>query len=267
MKTDWDNFIDNIRDIASGNTRGFDTTKNPGTAAEGGNNSRDGRNDNNFDSPNNSSNSSSSGGSYFNSVTSKMSTLASNLNAAINSPAMLACAKLTAMGLASSVLGLTFEAFAIAATAPTFGASLPLGTSIAGLLIATGTTATIAGVACIASTLTRGDGSGAAPENLSPKGAGRTGAFKQAKRDAGIPASSQPDKTVKVADTTNPGKTVKEHIWGETKIDPKTNKVTGVNGKSQTIQDHSHGHNFGTNNPQNRGPHFNGPANNSHYDY
>jgi len=31
------------------------------------------------------------------------------------------------------------------------------------------------------------------PENLSPKGAGRRGAFRQAKRDMGIPVSRQPD--------------------------------------------------------------------------
>jgi len=50
---------------------------------------------------------------------------------------MAACAKLTAMGLATTSVGLILEAFAIAATVPTFGSLLPLGTPIAVPLIVT----------------------------------------------------------------------------------------------------------------------------------
>ena len=98
---------------------------------------------------------------------------------------------------------------------------------------------------------------GLPPLNLSPPGAGRRGAFREAKRRSGIPVSQQPkrrgpnynDDGSKI----NPGSTY--HFDNPVKGKPDIK-----------IRDDSKGHNWGPNNPQNRGPHFNDDKKN-HYDY
>ena len=96
------------------------------------------------------------------------------------------------------------------------------------------------------------------PPNLSPPNSGRHGAFCQAKRDCNIPVGQQP-KTIRILDDrTNPGKTVVEY---EFEI-PKPGGGT----RTCTIRDDRNGHNYGPNNPQNRGPHFNTESG-GHYDY
>lgn len=96
------------------------------------------------------------------------------------------------------------------------------------------------------------------PANLTPKDAGRNGAFRQAKADAGIPRSQQPAKTRVVPDNQRPGQTVKEFDFEVPK--------PGGGTKTVTLQEHLKGHGYGPGNPQNRGRHLNGP-NNTHYDY
>ena len=91
---------------------------------------------------------------------------------------------------------------------------------------------------------------GSAPPNLAPDGAGRSGAFRQAKRDAGVPISQQPDAVRLVADRTNPGEMVREYDFGDV-----------------TIQDHEWGHTYSDDPTQNRGPHFNLRPGGGHYDY
>ena len=99
---------------------------------------------------------------------------------------------------------------------------------------------------------------GAPPPNLTPVGAGRRGAFRQAKRNNNIPNSSE----LKV----------------EPNLDRKNNVVggrvyvfTNKNGQEVRIIDDVNGHYFGVDNPQNRGSHFNVDIDKrrteQHYDY
>jgi RHS repeat-associated protein len=96
------------------------------------------------------------------------------------------------------------------------------------------------------------------PENNSPTGAGRQGAFNQAKRDAGVPTSQQPSSRF-----ANPDGSVTYEF-----------KVPAGGGRTKTVQirDDRFGHSYPPTSSDplaplhNRGPHFNGPAN-THYDY
>lgn len=99
---------------------------------------------------------------------------------------------------------------------------------------------------------------GTPPENLSPPGAGRTGAFKEAKRQSGIPASQQPSKVGPNIDKrgmVQPGKSYEFEV-----------PAKGGGTKTVIIRDDSGGHDFGPGNPQNRGSHFNNEAG-DHFDY
>ena len=95
-----------------------------------------------------------------------------------------------------------------------------------------------------------GNDGGNKPANMSPEGAGRKGAFKEAKRQNGIPVSEQPKK-----------------------VGPNINKqgkrVPGRQYEYENgtiIRDDALGHIFPDNPTQNRGPHFNDNSKN-HYDY
>ncbi|WP_241572023.1 HNH/endonuclease VII fold putative polymorphic toxin [Rosenbergiella nectarea] len=96
------------------------------------------------------------------------------------------------------------------------------------------------------------------PENMSPSGSGRSGAFNEAKRKSGIPTSRQPDRVTENYDrrgNKQPGKVYEFD-------------VINLQGKPETIKirDDAKGHFFGDNDSQNRGPHFN-DAEGNHYDY
>lgn len=96
------------------------------------------------------------------------------------------------------------------------------------------------------------------PENLSPDGAGRSGAFKEAKRRSGIPVSQQPvsvESNVDRRGNTQPGKVYVYEVPAE-----------GGGTKLIRIRDDAEGHDYGEGNDQNRGPHFN-DENDGHYDY
>ena len=95
---------------------------------------------------------------------------------------------------------------------------------------------------------------GAAPPNMSPEGAGRAGAFNEAKRQNGIPTSQQPESTGPNLDRRGNPQPGKQYTFRD------------ANGKEVIIRDDAEGHDFGDGDPQNRGPHFNDPAGN-HYDY
>ncbi|KXJ38817.1 hypothetical protein AX282_16130 [Bacillus spizizenii] len=89
--------------------------------------------------------------------------------------------------------------------------------------------------------------------NLSPKGAGRKGAFREAKRRMGIPVSAQPTKVTRARDKRGkiiPGKT---YIYGKGKY-------------ARKILWHPAGHYYGKGSPQNRGRHYNDDRKN-HYNY
>jgi hypothetical protein len=91
------------------------------------------------------------------------------------------------------------------------------------------------------------------PPNLSPPGAGRNGAFREAKRNNDIPVSQQPTSIHPNTDKRGhpqPGRTYEFDTPDGTK----------------TIRDDAGGHDYGPNDPQTRGPHFNDDAGN-HYDY
>jgi filamentous hemagglutinin len=102
------------------------------------------------------------------------------------------------------------------------------------------------------------DSTGAAPPNLSPDGAGRSGAFNEAKRANGIPVSQQPSAVL--PNTDKRGNPQPGYQYQFT--------VLGSDGRPKTviIRDDAVGHDYGEGNAQNRGPHFNDPAGN-HYDY
>jgi RHS repeat-associated protein len=95
---------------------------------------------------------------------------------------------------------------------------------------------------------------GEPPPSLTPTGARRRGAFRQAKLDAGIPLSQQPNRVDFVQDRTN-GKFVRRYRF----LDPE-------GGPFIDIRDDRYGHHYPDDPAQDRGPHFSGP-NNTHYDY
>ncbi|WP_058603597.1 hemagglutinin repeat-containing protein [Pseudomonas parafulva] len=102
------------------------------------------------------------------------------------------------------------------------------------------------------------DEKGKIPENMSPAGAGRAGAFNEAKRQSGVPVSQKPSGILPNVDkrgNPQPGKIYEFEI-----------PASGGGIKTVRIRDDAEGHYFGTGNPQNRGPHFNDEAGN-HYDY
>ena len=75
--------------------------------------------------------------------------------------------------------------------------------------------------------------SGNRPSNRSPEGAGRRGAFRQAKRDNNIPTSQQPESTGPNVDrqgNTQPGRQY---------------RFRNSNGQNVNIRDDAAGHNYG----------------------
>ncbi|CNE45341.1 hemagglutinin-like secreted protein [Yersinia intermedia] len=96
------------------------------------------------------------------------------------------------------------------------------------------------------------------PANLSPEGAGRAGAFNEAKRQSGVPVSQSPDRVLPNVDKR--GNPQPGHIY---EFD-----VPKPGGGTQTIQirNDAAGHFFGEQDTQNRGSHFN-DAQGNHYDY
>ncbi len=103
-----------------------------------------------------------------------------------------------------------------------------------------------------------GGGKVSRPANMSPEGAGRNGAFREAKRQAGIPVTQNPSNVYPnrdKRDNLQPGLIYEFTV-------PKEGGGT----KKVYIRDDAAGHSFGVNDPQNRGPHFNDPKGN-HYDY
>ncbi|MEM6134110.1 hemagglutinin repeat-containing protein [Pantoea sp. 3.5.1] len=96
------------------------------------------------------------------------------------------------------------------------------------------------------------------PANLSPEGAGRSGAFNEAKRQSGIPVSQSPNKVSPNIDKRGNPQPGYIYEFIVQKPGGGTQKVC--------IRDDAGGHFFGVDDPQNRGSHFNDPAGN-HYDY
>ncbi len=91
------------------------------------------------------------------------------------------------------------------------------------------------------------------PANLSPAGAGRNGAWRAAKRDAGIPVGTQPVATGRLANGSieYDFEVPTSHHGGTTRV---------------TIREDPLGHVFPDDPFQNRGPHFNSP-NGGHFEY
>jgi RHS repeat-associated protein len=94
----------------------------------------------------------------------------------------------------------------------------------------------------------------------SPEGAGRQGAFNQAKIDNDIPTSMQPSRTGPNYDrrgNLQPGRSYEFDV-----------PVSGGGTRTVVIRDDAAGHTYRDNPTQNRGPHFNGPGRHGpHYDY
>ena len=96
------------------------------------------------------------------------------------------------------------------------------------------------------------------PPNLSPCGAGRRGAFREAKRQSNIPVCTCPTRVTPNEDKR--GKKQKGLNYEFDKQNPDGTITT------QKIQDDAGGHDFGPCDDQNRGPHFNDDKD-GHYDY
>ena len=90
---------------------------------------------------------------------------------------------------------------------------------------------------------------GTRPPNLTPEGAKRRGAFREAKRRNGIPNSQQPKQG------PNHDRDGKIQPGREYRFEDGT-----------VIREDSAGHEYPDDPIQNRGPHFNDPSGN-HYDY
>ncbi len=102
------------------------------------------------------------------------------------------------------------------------------------------------------------DSAGSPPPNMSPDGAGRQGAFNEAKRQNGIPVSQQPSDVY--PNTDRRGNRQPGYIYEFTVPAP------GGGEQKIGIRDDAAGHFFGDGDVQNRGPHFNDPKG-DHYDY
>ena len=96
------------------------------------------------------------------------------------------------------------------------------------------------------------------PPNLSPANSGRSGAFKQAKRESGIPTSQQPSRVLPNLDRRGNVQTGRVYEYDV--------PASGGGIKTIRIRDDAGGPNFGPNNAQNRGAHFNDESG-GHYDY
>ncbi len=108
---------------------------------------------------------------------------------------------------------------------------------------------------------------GTPPPNLSPPGAGRHGAFKQAKRDFGIPVTMKPDDITENIDKRKKVQPGRVYVY-EIK---KTNEQGRVEKSEIKIRDDVAGHTHPDDPSQNRGKHFNVVVDekdmNVHYDY
>jgi RHS repeat-associated protein len=84
---------------------------------------------------------------------------------------------------------------------------------------------------------------------------GRSGAFNEAKRDAGVPRGAEPEGLLPDVMTDRTGK----QILGPDGLPITTRqyKFTNANGQTVWIQDHSAGHQFGEGGVGDQGPHFN----------
>ncbi|MBS0660178.1 MAG: Hint domain-containing protein [Verrucomicrobia bacterium] len=99
---------------------------------------------------------------------------------------------------------------------------------------------------------------GLPPPNLTPPGAGRTGALHEALRRNGVPTSQQPSRVLPNLDrrgNVQPGRVYEYDV-----------PAPGGGTRTVRIRDDAGGHNFGPGDRQNRGPHFNDQAD-GHYDY
>ena len=103
-----------------------------------------------------------------------------------------------------------------------------------------------------------GEKGGSCPPSLSPAGAGRRGARREALRRNGVPTSQPPSR--ELPNTDRGGKPQPGRVYEY--------DVPAAGGGKRTIgfRDDAGGHDYGPGNPQNRGPHFNDGAGN-HYDY
>jgi hypothetical protein len=99
---------------------------------------------------------------------------------------------------------------------------------------------------------------GRRPPNMTPSGAGRTGAFNEAKRRNGIPTSQQPVRITPNYDKRGNPQSGRQYHFEV--------PAEGGGVKTIIIRDDAAGDFYGPNHPQNRGPHFNDPMGN-HYDY
>lgn len=99
---------------------------------------------------------------------------------------------------------------------------------------------------------------GSRPPNLTPAGAGRSGAFNQAKRDAGIPTSQQPSEILPNYDRQGNLQPGYQYVFETPAPGGGTQRVV--------IRDDAGGHIYIDDPTQNRGPHFNTPDG-GHYDY
>jgi filamentous hemagglutinin len=118
-----------------------------------------------------------------------------------------------------------------------------------------------AGITTLGTAIFPGKGGGkvgSPPKDMSPPGAGRSGAFNEAKRQSGIPTSQQPSRVLPNVDkrgNPQPGSIYEFEV-----------PTSGGGMKTVRIRDDAGGHDFGDGNSQNRGPHFNDQPGN-HYDY
>ncbi|WP_083953766.1 RHS repeat-associated core domain-containing protein [Thauera butanivorans] len=99
---------------------------------------------------------------------------------------------------------------------------------------------------------------GERPPNLSPSGAGRRGAFREAKRNSGIPVCACPTRVKPNQDRRGKPTEGRQYEFDQRRSDGSV--------ETKVIRDDAGGHDFGPGNPQNRGPHINDPAG-GHYDY
>ena len=96
------------------------------------------------------------------------------------------------------------------------------------------------------------------PLDITPEGAGRSGAFNSAKRDAGIPTSQQPAEVLPNEDRRGTPQPGYQYVYEV--------PTSGGGVEREVIRYDAGGHIYIGNSSQNRGAHFNTPDG-SHYDY
>ena len=237
MFSDWGSFKDRMNDIGSGNIGGgrHDTAKDHSSGGRNdGGVGKDRNRDLGIDVPSGSKNipGSGSGGGFFN----FLSSAASRINNAINSPEMEVCAKVATFGLATALGGVVLGAGIVATTVPSAGASVVTGSPLAGSMVIGGTLTGISALACMTGIIANASVGETPQNNYKPPGNPKLP--KDPKSGEPVPSSEAPHSQIGVKEGRK-GDYRQTRQWSE---DGKLQKTTDWtnHGRKDHASPHDH---------------------------